>query len=187
MKRIILASESPRRRELMAMMNIPFTTKASLCDEYLDTSLPLEQAIEHIAVQKAEAAIPQFPDDLIIGADTVVCIDGEVLGKPHDEETAFSMLKKLSGKTHKVITGVAIITPQKREIFHVCTDVTFFPLTDKEIHAYVATKEPLDKAGAYGIQGKGAFLVEKINGDYYNIVGLPISTLYRRLENCMEM
>lgn len=182
MRRVILASESPRRREILASTNINFTTKAIATKEYIDPSLPLAQAIEQVALQKALAVQPSVPNDIILGADTIVYVDGEILGKPHTHDEAVSMLKKLSGKTHQVITGVAIIERDKQELFHEVSDVTFFALTDEEIEEYVNSKEPLDKAGAYAIQGKGAILVAKINGDYYNIVGLPIAQVYRRLQ-----
>ncbi|MEG0289927.1 MAG: Maf family protein [Erysipelotrichaceae bacterium] len=186
MKRIILASESPRRRELMMMMDIPFTTKPSHCEEYFNDQIAIPAAIEAIATQKANAVLSTFPDEIIIGADTVVVIDGEVLGKPHEPEIAIEMLKRLSGRTHQVISAVSILSPLGNESFHVETQVTFFPLSEEEIITYVNSKEPLDKAGAYGIQGKGAFLVERIDGDYYNVMGLPISTLYRKLTKYID-
>lgn len=181
MKRIILASESPRRREILANTNLNFTTKAIATEEIIDPALPLGKAIEAIAYQKAKAVFDVYPDELVLGADTVVSIDGQILGKPHTKEKAFEMLKFLSGKTHQVITGVAILGDGIEDVFHCVSDVSFFELSDEEIRTYVDTKEPLDKAGAYGIQGKGAILVEKINGDYYNIVGLPIALVYRKL------
>ncbi|MEF9920451.1 MAG: Maf family protein [Erysipelotrichaceae bacterium] len=186
MKRIILASESPRRRELMMMMDIPFTTKPSHCEEYFNDQIAISEAIEAIALQKAKVVLENFPQEIIIGADTVVVIDNEVLGKPHEPEVAINMLRRLSGCTHKVITAVSILSPIGNETFHVETEVTFFPLSEEEILRYVNSKEPLDKAGAYGIQGKGAFLVERINGDYYNVMGLPISTLYRKLQKYID-
>lgn len=181
MKRIILASESPRRREILANTDINFTTKSVPTDERIDASLPLPQAIEQIALQKALAVQPLLPREIILGADTIVCIDGELLGKPHTKEKAIQMLQKLSGRTHQVITGVAIIHEDTHEVFHEVSEVTFHSLTEDEILRYVDTKEPLDKAGAYAIQGKGAILVAKICGDYYNIVGLPIAKVYRQL------
>ncbi len=182
MKRVILASNSPRRRELLARMDIPFTAKGVQTEEFIDTSLPLGKAIEQIARQKALAVKESFPEDIIVGADTIVCIDGEVLGKPRDKQQAFEMLKRLSGRTHQVITGVAVLYPQEEITFHQHTDVTFYSLHDDEIWEYIDTNEPMDKAGAYGIQGKGAFLVEKIVGDYYNVMGLPMASLYRVLK-----
>lgn len=187
MKRIILASESPRRRELMMKLEIPFTTKPPYVEEIFDSSKSISSAIEAIAKQKADAVREKFPDEIIVGADTVVVVDQEVLGKPHTKENALLMLKKLSGRTHEVITAVAIVTPEQSDVFHVRTYVTFFELTQEEMEQYADTKEPLDKAGAYGIQGKGAFFIEKIEGDYYNVIGLPISTLFRRLKKYIEM
>lgn len=181
MKRIILASESPRRREILANTNINFTTKSISTEEIIDPRLPLPQAIEQIALQKAKAVQPLLPKEVILGADTIVSIDGEILGKPHTKEMAIKMLETLSGRTHQVITGVAILYEDTCELFHEISEVTFYPLTQQEIFDYVDTKEPLDKAGAYAIQGKGAILVAKISGDYYNIVGLPIAKVYRRL------
>lgn len=183
MRRIVLASESPRRREILANTDINFTTKSVITEEYIDPSLPLGDAIANVALQKAKAVQPFVPHDVILGADTIVCIDGEILGKPHTKENAVAMLKKLSGKTHQVITGVAIIKEEKQDLFYEVSDVTFFPLSDEEIQAYVDTKEPLDKAGGYAIQGKGAIFVAKICGDYYNIVGLPIARCYRKLKD----
>lgn len=181
MKRIILASESPRRREILANTNINFTTKSIPTEEVIDPKLPLPQAIEQVAQQKAKAVQPLLPKEVILGADTIVSIDGEILGKPHTKEKAIKMLETLSGRTHQVITGVAILYEDTCELFHEISEVTFYPLTQQEIFDYVDTKEPLDKAGAYAIQGKGAILVAKISGDYYNIVGLPIAKVYRRL------
>lgn len=183
MKRVVLASQSPRRRELMAESGIPFVAKGKITDEYIDPALSLENAIEQIAYEKAEAVQEDYPDDIIIGADTLVCYEGEALGKPKDKADAFRMLKMLSGKTHKVITGVAIIQQQRKELFHVETEVTFYEVSDEDIYAYIDTREPLDKAGAYAIQGFGKFLIAKINGDYYNVVGLPIALLYRKLKD----
>lgn len=181
MKRIILASESPRRREILANTNINFTTKSIPTEEVIDPKLPLPQAIEQVAQQKAKAVQPLLPKEVILGADTIVSIDGEILGKPHTKEKAIKMLETLSGRTHQVITGVAILYEDTCELFHEISEVTFYPLTQQEIFDYVDTKEPLDKAGAYAIQGKGAILVAKISGDYYNIVGLPIAKVFRRL------
>ena len=171
MRRIILASESPRRRELMAKLDVPFTVKGAQIDETLNKELPLYEAIEDIAYRKAAAVAKKYPQEWIVSADTIVCLDDQVMGKPQDEQQAEMMLKRLSGRTH---------------LFHEVSKVTFYALSEEEIKAYIATKEPLDKAGAYGIQGKGAFLVEKIEGDYYNIVGLPIARLKREMEDCLK-
>ena len=181
MKQIILASNSPRRKELLMKMDIPFIVKSVTTEEYLDEHVALPEAIEQIAHVKAKAVQSLYPEGIIIGADTVVVNEGKVLGKPHDEQQAKDMLRQLSGKTHQVITGVVVLFPDHEIRFHETTDVTFYPLIDEEIQTYIDTREPFDKAGAYGIQGKGAFLVEKIVGDYYNVMGLPIASLYRRL------
>lgn len=181
MKKIILASQSPRREELLVKTGIPFTIEAADIDETLDGHLPLQQAIEAIAYRKAAAILERQPSALVIGADTVVVIDHEVLGKPKDDQDAFTMLKKLSGKQHQVITAVAIVSKDHQETFSCVSHVNFFPLSDEEILHYIKTKEPQDKAGAYGIQGLGALFVESMEGDYNNIVGLPVSTLYRKL------
>ena len=124
-----------------------------------------------------------FPDETVIGADTVVSIDGEILGKPHDEADAWRMLELLSGRTHSVFTGVAVISNGKLTTFAEETRVTFFTLDDREIARYIAAGEPFDKAGAYGIQGAGALLVKGIEGDYYNVMGLPAGRLYRLLKS----
>ncbi|MEG0314670.1 MAG: Maf family protein [Erysipelotrichaceae bacterium] len=181
MKRIILASESPRRREILASTDFNFIAKGSTCEEFIDLNLPIGKAVEDVALKKAQNVQESFLGDVILGADTVVVIDDEVLGKPKDDEDAFNMLKKLSGKTHKVITGVAILSENKRDLFHVVSEVTFFDLDDDLINWYVGTSEPMDKAGSYAIQGKGALLVKAIKGDYFNIVGLPISSVYRKI------
>lgn len=182
MRKIILASTSPRRKELLEQMGIPFEIETSDVEEVLKEDCTIEEAIEHIAYTKAFPVFEKHEDCVVIGADTIVYLNGEVLGKPHNEDQAISMLQSLSGKTHQVITGVAILSKEKKELFSIVSDVTFYDLSEEDIKAYVGSKEPLDKAGAYGIQGKGAFLVAKIVGDYYNIVGLPIAEVTRRLK-----
>ena len=124
-----------------------------------------------------------FPDDIIISADTVVVLDGRILGKPHSREEAFSMLSSLSGRSHTVYTGVCVISKDIKACFAEATDVTFAELCDEEINAYMETGEPFDKAGAYGIQGKGSIMITSINGDYYNVMGLPVSKLYKVLKD----
>lgn len=182
--KIILASASPRRKELMALAGIPFEARPVDADETILCCTPPEGAVMMLAIRKAQLAAEHFPDDLIIGADTIVAVGKHIYGKPDTSEEAFEMLSALSGKTHQVFTGVCIYTKSgHRNAFCTRTDVTFFPLSEEEIRAYIATGEPMDKAGAYGIQGKGALLVEKIDGDYYNVVGLPISRLVRELKS----
>lgn len=179
---IVLASQSPRRKEIMEQVGLRFLVHPTDVDEMMDESLPIPQAIERLALAKAEHVATLYPNDIVIGADTLVCLDKQVLGKPQNAKNAKEMLQRLSGQTHQVITGVAICADGKKECFHSVSDVTFYSLSDREITAYIDSKEPFDKAGAYGIQGKGAVFVAKIVGDYYNIVGLPIAKLMQRLK-----
>ncbi len=176
---IILASQSPRRRELLKYITEDFEVKVSDVDETLPEGIPPKEAVEYLSYIKA---LPfRNEKDIVIGADTVVAIDNQILGKPADESDAGRMLKMLSGRTHSVFTGVTVLKGEHRDTFSVETKVTFFELRDKEIDRYIATKEPMDKAGAYGIQGYGSLLVKSINGDYFNVVGLPISELNRHI------
>lgn len=179
---LILASNSPRRKELLEQIGMEFQIEGADIDEQIAKDCPIGEAIERCALAKVQAVAKYHPEDVVLGADTIVYLDGEVLGKPHHEEVAIEMLRRLSGKTHQVITGVAILSKQRQECFHVVSEVSFYPLSEEEIKDYVHTKEPLDKAGAYGIQGKGAIFVAKIVGDYYNIVGLPIAEVAHRLK-----
>lgn len=181
-KKIILASASPRRKALLTQAGLDFDIVPAEEDEAVASGILPEEAVQIIAKRKAQAVSALFPDAVVIGADTVVSIDGHIFGKPIDEEDAFNMLKALSGKTHQVHTGVAICGSSIEEVFACCTEVTFFRLKDDEIKAYIQTGEPMDKAGSYGIQGKGRFLVEKISGNYENVVGLPIGLLLRVLK-----
>lgn len=179
---IILASASPRRRELLTLAGIEYTVVPSACEEILPERITPEKAVQSLAEQKAADVFARFPDDTVIAADTVVALDGNILGKPKDESDAFHMLSSLSGRIHTVYTGVCIMKKDKKELFFSATDVEFYPLTEEEINRYIATGEPMDKAGAYGIQGKGALLVKKINGDYFNVVGLPIAETIKSLD-----
>ncbi len=181
-KKIVLASQSPRRRELIGILGLPFAVVGPKCEEVMDESLPVNQQIEKLAYDKARSVLDDHKDNIVIGSDTVVVCDGEIFGKPKDEEDAKSMLRKLSGNTHAVITGVAILSDSHEEIFSVGTLVTFNEMDEDEIDAYVATKEPMDKAGAYGIQGKGAMYIRSIEGDYYSVMGLPVSSIYTALK-----
>ncbi len=184
--KIILASQSPRRRELMQEIGLPFSVHAAETDEKIDRTLSIEQAIENVALEKARAVAADYPQDLILAADTIVCIGQDIMGKPKDAIDAFNMLSTLSGTTHEVITGVAILSKGIKETFHVVSEVTFYELTRKEIEEYIHTEEYVDKAGAYAIQGKGKLFVAKIQGDYYNIVGLPIALVYRKLKKYLN-
>ena len=178
---VVLASASPRRRELLQKAGVAFTVKISDAEEHIEPDTPPHEAVMSLARQKAQAVAAACPNDLVIGADTVVVYDGAILGKPIDETDAARMLRMLSGKTHTVFTGVCLVCAGKAETFFEQTQVTFFPLTEREIADYVATGEPMDKAGAYGIQGRGCTLVQSICGDYFNVVGLPVAALCRRL------
>ena len=188
MSEIILASASPRRRELLANMGLQFTVLVSDADESgVDTSVPPEIYVQELALLKAAAVaktIIKNKDAIVISADTIVVCDGEILGKPKDEEDAVRMLTSLPGKSHKVYTGFCVM--RLSDAFtvckNVCTEVVFKPLTREKIERYVKTSEPMDKAGAYAIQGLGAMLIERINGDYFNVVGLPVSELSDVLE-----
>ncbi len=183
MKNIILASGSPRRKELMTLAGLDFEIKVADVDETLPEGIAPFDAVKMLSLKKAKAVADEYTDKIVIGADTVVAFDGKILGKPTDKNDAFEMLRMLSGQTHKVYTGVAIICNDTICNFYEETDVEFYPLTDDEIISYINTGEPMDKAGAYGIQGKGCVLVKRINGDYSNVVGLPIARLSRELKN----
>lgn len=178
----ILASASPRRRELFGMISKDFRIVPSTAEETAPDGIKAEKLPEFLAVLKAGDIAAKFPFDTVIGADTVVILDGRVLGKPENPEDAVRMLTALSGKKHKVITGCAVCKNGACRSFSSVTEVEFYPLDDREISDYVATGEPLDKAGAYGIQGRGALFVKSINGDYFNVVGLPVAALRRFIE-----
>ncbi|NRG31534.1 Maf family protein [Niallia circulans] len=179
---LILASSSPRRKELLEELQIPFVISSSNVDESFDPSISPNEIVMELARRKVEAiyADEQYP--FILGADTVVYLNGAILGKPASHEEAFRMLRELSGKTHSVYTGVAIMANGICSTFYEKTDVLFWELTDDEIHDYLDTGEPFDKAGAYGIQGVGRTLVKEIKGDYFTVVGLPISRTVRELK-----
>ena len=184
--KVILASNSPRRKELLAQLGIEFTVRTlSDVDESFPEGLTNEETACYIARKKAEAhASLMAPDELIITADTIVCSEGKVLGKPADETEAKLMLQQLAGRTHQVVTGVAIVTKEKQQEFAVTSDVTFAPLTDTEIDYYVTHYRPFDKAGAYGIQEWiGLVAVEQLRGSFFNVMGLPVQRLYGVLKD----
>lgn len=176
---LILASKSPRRKELLSLITTDFEIKTANADETLPCGIEPYEAVEYLSEIKARPFVNG--GDVVIGADTVVAAGGEILGKPSDAADAFAMLKRLSGETHSVFTGVTVADLSRSETFFVQTKVTFYSLSDDEINNYIATGEPFDKAGAYGIQGKGALLVKGIEGDYFNVVGLPVAELARVL------
>lgn len=179
----ILASASPRRKELLSMCIKEFEVCPSNIPEIVPEGLNIEKHSEFLARIKAEDIAKLYPDDIIIGADTSVIYRDKILGKPNDREDAKQMLKMLSGNTHKVITGCAVVKNGVCNSFSVTTEVEFFKLNDNEIDNYLNTNEPYDKAGSYGIQGLGGLFVKAIKGDYFNVVGLPIAHLKRYLEN----
>ena len=180
---VILASASPRRQELLKLIFDDFIVEPANIDETVRRAITLEQYPEYLSLKKSRhIAEKKHFDDIVIGCDTGVFIGDIMLGKPGNEEQACEMLRLLSGKTHKVITGVSIFYKGQNISFSEVTEVEFYSLTDADIKEYVATGEPMDKAGAYGIQGKGALLVKQIKGDFYNVVGLPVGELKQRLK-----
>lgn len=181
MAELVLASGSPRRKELLETAGLEFAVIVADVEEIIPENAAPQEVVKSLALQKAQAVAKYNPDKTVIGADTVVVCNGKILGKPKNEEDAFNMLRALSGRRHSVCTGVALINADKTINFCETTEVEFHPLTDEEIRAYIKTGEPMDKAGAYGIQGKGCVLVKKIDGDYFNVVGLPVSRVYREL------
>ncbi len=179
---LVLASASPRRQELIRLIDNDIIICPSDADESYSADTPAESVPEILAVRKAAEVAKKHPKDTVIGCDTSVIIGNEILGKPKNDDDAKRMLGLLSGKTHNVITGCAIFKGGKSISFSETTEVTFFPLSDKDIEDYIATNEHCDKAGAYGIQGKGSLLVKGINGDYFNVVGLPVAKLNKVLK-----
>lgn len=177
--KIILASQSPRRKELLERMGIKdFETISPNVDESAFHGLPPEELVRRLSAEKAAAVAGKVGEDaIVIAADTVVALEGAVLGKPADELDAFKMLSALSGVRHQVYTGVTVCRGGEKQTAHEVTDVTFRELSEREIEDYISTGEPMDKAGAYGIQGYGALLIQGISGDYYNVMGLPVCRL----------
>ena len=180
--RVILASASPRRRELLALIGVRHEVRPADIDESL---LPGEAPAAHaerLARGKAHTIAEREPDAVVIAADTIVVVDGDVLGKPRDATEAHAMLRRLSGRTHTVLTAIAVARGALTESAVESVDVTFRDLSDDEIGAYIATGEPMDKAGAYGIQGYGATIVERVDGDYFSVMGLGLRRLVELLE-----
>ena len=180
--KLILASGSPRRKQLLSLLNIPFTIVVAYIVETIDNDKPLREEIEKLSYQKAEAVFKDHQDSVVVGSDTIVTLDNKVLGKPHDKQEAWEMLKLLQNNKHTVITAVTILSETKKETFSVVSDVYFYPMSDKEIDEYIDTNEPMDKAGAYAIQGIGSKFIKRIDGDYHAIMGLPIGELYHKLK-----
>ena len=182
MKDVILASNSPRRRELFDFLGVKYQVITSNIEETIDPGLlPEEQAME-LAFQKAASVFKDHKDKIVMGFDTLVYTETCVFGKPKDQEDAKRMLTILSGNTHLVVTGVAILTREVSHSFSSKTAVTFYPLSAAEIEKYVATGEPIDKAGAYAVQGYGARFVERIEGDYFTVMGMPVSRIYQEFK-----
>ena len=173
---VILASQSPRRKELMGLFHIPFTVRVSDADETMDPSLSAPEAVAAVSRRKAEAVL-RNGDDLVIAADTIVVCCGEILGKPKDTADAHRMLRMLSGRDHQVMTGMTLLRGETVRTVTEITDIHFRELGDREINAYIRTGEPMDKAGSYGIQGGAALFAERLVGDYYNVMGLPVCRL----------
>ena len=180
---LVLASSSPRRSAILTMAGYEFTAVPAKVSETVLRGTPPMQIVEQLSTRKAEAVAKLRPDDTIVAADTVVVMKGRTLGKPKDEEAAKAMLKLLSGNVHQVYTGYTVIGGKELVCGHECTSVEFYTLSPEEIDGYVATGEPLDKAGAYGIQGRGSLFVKRINGDFYNVMGLPVAKIHRILED----
>ena len=187
MKKIILASASPRRRELLEQIGAVFEVCTAKGEEKITKSDPGEAA-ETLSLAKCREVFQSLKEDgTVIGADTIVVLDGKILGKPGAGDEAIRMLSALRGRTHQVFTGVTVMSREGEKVqtvtFHESTQVSFYPMSDKEIEEYVLDGEPMDKAGAYGIQGKGAVFIREIQGDYNNVVGLPVARLYQELKN----
>lgn len=180
---LILASASPRRQELLKLFGVPFTVRVADIDETMDPGAAAFDEVARLSREKA-LAVPREIDDIVIAADTIVVCEGAVLGKPHTPAEAEEMLRLLSGRDHQVMTGCTILKGQHRETFTEVTDLHFRNLTEKEIRRYVESGEPMDKAGAYGIQGGAALFCEKMVGDYYNVMGLPVCRLGQVLKAC---
>lgn len=182
MQNLILASSSPRRKELLENLRLSFAISSSDVDESFAPELSPEEVVMELAERKARAVFEENRDSFVIGSDTIVVANNQILGKPADEAEAVRMLKMLSGKKHDVYTGVCIMSPISSSRFFEKTEVWFWELTDDELRSYVKSGEPLDKAGAYGIQQLGSMLVKKINGDYFAVVGLPVARTVRELQ-----
>ena len=189
--KIYLASASPRRKEILQQAGLEFNVITPECDENINEDRPWELVMK-LSLKKAQAGYSMLSSfdsglkTLVIGADTIVCLDGRILGKPEDDRNAFEMLKSLSGRTHEVYTGVTVLTENSAETFYEMTEVSFYDVPDEDILDYIKTGEPADKAGAYGIQGKGCFLVKGIRGDYFNVMGLPAAHLLRVLKGSKD-
>jgi septum formation protein len=178
---LILASQSPRRHEIMQFMGVPFETVVCTDPEILTQKCSTAETVMHLAHQKASFALALHPNACVIGADTVVDLDGEIIGKPKSPSEAISTLKRMQGRSHVVYTGLAVLKNHYCDLRYATTKVTFRPMTDREIAWYVSTGDPLDKAGSYGAQGLASVFVDRIEGNYFNVIGLPAPLLYEML------
>lgn len=179
---LILASSSPRRREILSMLGYRYQVVPAETDETLEDGVMPEDAVAELSKRKAEAVFRSHPSDIVLGSDTLVFCEGVILGKPEDRQEAFQMLRFLSGRVHQVYTGVTVMSQERSETWVNLSNVSFLPLTEKEIEAYLDTGEPMDKAGAYAVQGKGSALIESICGDFFSVMGLPTSSTARVLK-----
>ncbi|KHF40943.1 Maf family protein [Halalkalibacter okhensis] len=184
MKSFILASGSPRRKELLEQAHYSFSIQASTVEEIVKAGSTPEEVVLQLANQKAEDVWSKAKDSIVLGSDTVVAFGDHILGKPENEQEAIAMLEMLSGHTHSVYTGVSICSSEGVTTFYEKTDVEFYHLSKEDIEMYIRSGEPFDKAGSYGIQGFGAFLVKRIMGDYFAVVGLPLARTMRELKKC---
>lgn len=184
-EKVVLASSSPSRKMLLERAGVDFEVIVSGVDESVPEHFSPAQTVEELSARKAEAVAPLCGGRPVIAADSVVSIDNMILGKPEDDEAAKRMLRRLSGRTHEIYTGVCLLAKGKKEVFHCVTQVKFYELADEEIAAYVAMGESRGRAGSYGIEGIGVVLVESIAGDYSNIVGLPVAETLRRLRGLL--
>ncbi|MFR7881816.1 MAG: Maf family protein [Christensenellales bacterium] len=179
---IILASNSPRRTQILTLAQIYHQVVPSACEETIAQNLEPYEVVESLSYQKAADVAKKYPNDIIIGADTIVVIDNQILGKPKNEQEAILMLEKLSAKTHHVITGITILSKNRCKTFHEITKVEIAQLSKQDITTYLKEENVYDKAGSYGIQGIFCKYITKIEGDYYNVMGLPIAKVYKELK-----
>lgn len=185
MKPYILASQSPRRKELCALLGYPFVVEVADIDEVMDDEKDVVSEIKRIAQLKASTIFNRHRDCVVLAADTIVCLDGKRLGKPKDSDDARKMLRLLSNTTHQVITGVCIMSCDEIIVEAMSSDVVFNEMSEEEIDDYVSSNEPMDKAGSYGIQGIGGKFIKEIHGDFYSIMGLPLSFVYQKLKEIL--
>jgi septum formation protein len=178
--KLVLASKSPRRSEILKNAGIDFTVRVADADETIPDGTKPEDAVVFLAARKA-LAVEKADDETVLGADTIVVLDDKILGKPKDKDDAYNMIKSLSGRVHSVFTGVCAVGNGASLTFAEETKVEFYPLSEDEINEYINTDEPYDKAGAYGIQGLASKFIRGIQGDYFNVVGLPVSSVYKKI------